>query len=323
MGKRIALTVGVMLGVLPLAATVPAIAETLTHGYIEGEFVWIGLPDGGVLKELSVERGNNVTAGDPLFALDDERESALHDAAGAALDAARARLLDLSKASRESEIAAVRALLDQARAEQELARLTLARRSELRGTVSVSEESLNLAEADFARTSARVEQYSAQLRTAGLAAREDQIASAAADVQRAEAALREQDWRLGLRQAQAPADATVEDTFYRPGEFVPAGRPVVSLLPPGNIKLRFFVPEGSLAQFQLGDTVPFSCDGCTAGLSARITYIAPAAEYTPPVIYSEAAREKLVFLVEAKPVATAAFRPALLHPGQPVDVVLP
>lgn len=303
-----------------LVAVVPAtaLAESLTHGYVEGEFLWIGLPEGGVLSDLSVQRGNHVKAGDPLFALDDGRETALREAAGAALTAARARLVDLSKGSRDSEITAARARLDEAVAEQELAQLTLERRKELRLTNAASEEALNRAEADFARAEARTTQFQANLLTAGLAAREDQVAAAVADVQRAEAALREQEWRLGQRRAAAPEDATVEDTFYRPGEFVLAGRPVVSLLPPGNVKLRFFIPETAVAAIGLGDIVAFSCDGCPPGLSARVTYIAPSAEFTPPVIYSERARSKLVFLVEAVPQQSGALRP-----GQPVDVVLP
>jgi HlyD family secretion protein len=115
---------------------------------------------------------------------------------------------------------------------------------------------------------------------------------------------------------KAPADALVEDTMALPGDYLNAGTPIVSLLPPDKIKLRFFVPEAALAGTQTGRIVTFRCDSCPQGLRARIVYVSPRAEYTPPVIYSVGSREKLVYMVEAAPV-DAAVR---LKPGQPVDV---
>ncbi len=98
---------------------------------------------------------------------------------------------------------------------------------------------------------------------------------------------------------------------------MPAGRPVVALLPPGNIKVRFFVNEAVLPKLKLGDTVNVSCDGCDGGLTAKISFIARTSEFTPPVIYSLEERSKLVFLIEARPA-----RPERLRVGQPVSVAL-
>lgn len=141
----------------------------------------------------------------------------------------------------------------------------------------------------------------------------------------AEAALRQAkanlDWaqtRLGRRNAYSPADGTIEQIYYRPGETVPAGRPVVALLPPGNLKLRFFAPQAILPEINYGQTVEVSCDGCEKGLTAKVSFIARSAEYTPPVIYSLEERAKLVFLVEARPEHPEKFRV-----GQPVTVTLP
>ena len=114
----------------------------------------------------------------------------------------------------------------------------------------------------------------------------------------------------------APEDALVENTFFNVGEWVPAGSPVVSLLPDHRVKLRFFVPEEEVARARTGREVSFTCDSCPAGLRATIIYVSPRAEYTPPVIYSQSARTKLVFLVEARP--TNASTP--LPPGLPVSV---
>lgn len=134
--------------------------------------------------------------------------------------------------------------------------------------------------------------------------------------EQARAALARAERRHAEMAPVAPTAALVEDTMALPGDFVPAGTPVVSLLPPGRIKLRFFVPETALAATVRGHVVSFRCDGCPVGLKARITYVSPRAEYTPPVIYSVGSREKLVFMVEAQPIDA----PLALKPGQPVDV---
>jgi HlyD family secretion protein len=141
----------------------------------------------------------------------------------------------------------------------------------------------------------------------------------------AEAALRQTkanlEWaqtRLARRNAHSPGDGTIEQIYYRPGETVPAGRPVVALLPPGNLKIRFFAPQAVLPDLKYGDVVGVSCDGCEKGLTAKISFIARSAEFTPPVIYSQEERAKLVFLIEARPEQPEKFRV-----GQPVTVTLP
>jgi HlyD family secretion protein len=124
--------------------------------------------------------------------------------------------------------------------------------------------------------------------------------------------------RLARRDAHSPGEGTIEQVYYRPGETVPAGKPVVALLPPGNLKLRFFSPEAVLPQIKYGETVDVSCDGCEKGLTAKVTFISRSAEFTPPVIYSLEERAKLVFLIEAHPDNPEKFRV-----GQPVTVTLP
>jgi HlyD family secretion protein len=124
--------------------------------------------------------------------------------------------------------------------------------------------------------------------------------------------------RLTRRRAVAPAAGVIQQVYFRPGETVPPGRPVMSMLPPGNLKLRFFAPERVLQDIKYGATVNVTCDGCEAGLTATVTFIASSAEYTPPVIYSLDERAKLVFLIEARPQFPDKFRV-----GQPVTVTLP
>ena len=144
-------------------------------------------------------------------------------------------------------------------------------------------------------------------------------ADSIAQLEAARAQLAQTNWRVEQKSQDAPQAGLVYDTFFVQGEWVPAGRPVVSLLPPGNIKLRFFVPETAVGAIKVGQHVTVSCDGCGTPIPATVSYVSPQPEYTPPVIYSREERAKLVFLIEARPDATQATR---LKPGQPVDVKL-
>ncbi|WP_339834426.1 efflux RND transporter periplasmic adaptor subunit [uncultured Parvibaculum sp.] len=125
-------------------------------------------------------------------------------------------------------------------------------------------------------------------------------------------------WRLARRAGHAPTAAIVQDVLFREGEFATASQPIVSLLPPENIKVRFFVPEAELGRLRIGDKLDFACSGCPADLTGTIRFVSTQAEFTPPVIYSEQSKEKLVYMVEAVPDAD----PEALHPGQPVTVRL-
>jgi HlyD family secretion protein len=155
-----------------------------------------------------------------------------------------------------------------------------------------------------------------QLAKTGAGTQKD-LDAATATLRDAQARLNSSQTRLARRKVFSPVDGAVQQIYYRPGEMVPASRPVVALLPPGNIKVRFFVPETVLPSIAYGDVIKIGCDGCAADLTARVSFIARESEFTPPVIYSLEERAKLVFLVEALP-----DKPGVLRVGQPVDVSL-
>lgn len=308
------------LAVLLLAVAVLSLTaedEQVWLGYAEGEFVWAALPEGGILEERPAERGLHAPKGALLFALDAEDERAAVEEARSALQRARAERNDLLKGLRDSEIDALLAQKRQAEAALEIARLTLQRRQALLPREFSSQEAVDQARAEFEQAEGRVRELEAELVTANLPAREDEIAAANARIEEAAAALARAKWKLSRRRALASNAGEVTDTFYEPGEFVPQGKPVVSLLPPANIKVRFFVPQAEVGGLSLGDPVTVTCDGCAAPIPAAISFIAPEAEFTPPVIYSEDARQKLVFLIEARPAPEDA---TSLKPGQPVEV---
>ena len=221
------------------------------QGYVEGEFVYVASPLAGQLDQLSVQRGQQVTTGQPLFSLDETAEKAARDMAEAAL------VLSEAEYKRQSELLR-------------------------RGPASAQEY-------DRARST------------------RDQ------DRQR----LTQAQWNFDQKKQAAPQAGLVYDTLFREGEWVAAGKPVVVLLPPQNIKVRAFVPEPRVGSIHYGDPVEVAVDGVQKPFIGKVSDISPRAEYTPPVIYSRESRQKLVFMVES------VFDPQVsvnLHPGQPVDV---
>jgi HlyD family secretion protein len=293
-------------------------SSDLVQGYVEGEYVYIASPYGGALVSLSVRRGTQVSAGDPLFALEQASEKAARDEAERKLSEARANLEDRKKGKRPSEIASLRAQLQQAQAALQLSLREVARQEGLAAVPGAAVE----IEVDRARSARdqnrqRVSQLEADLRTALLGSRTDQVASAEAEVRAKEAALAKAEWDLSQKHQLAPKAGFVFDTLYREGEWVPAGRPVVVLLPPDHIKVRAFVSQARLGTIKLGDPVQVMVDGVQGSIQGKVSYISPRAEYTPPVIYSQGSREKLVFMVETLFDQAVAIN---LHPGQPVDV---
>jgi HlyD family secretion protein len=287
------------------------------QGYLEGEFVYVAAPLGGQLEKLSVTRGARVEAGAPLFTLEQSAElSALREAAER-LRQSQARLADLKKGQRPSELAALEARLAQTRAAAELSTLELQRATKLHQTTVLSDDDFDRARLNHEADTKQVIELAAQLETAQLGGRSDVIAAAEADAAASQAALDRAGWSVAQKSRSAPVGALVYDTLFREGEYITAGQPVVALLPPANIKVRFFVPEADFAALKAGAAVKVGITGRATPLEARISYLSPQPEYTPPVLYNRENRAKLVFMVEA------VFDPAAakdLHPGQPADV---
>jgi HlyD family secretion protein len=306
--------------ILFLAACGPS-GERPLQGYIEGEYMRVGAPFAGTLQQLSVQRGDQVASNAPLFALERENELAARKQAEEQLRSALARLENMKTGKRAPEVQNVEEQLRQAQAARELSAANFKRQESLFKSGFISSAALDDVRTRLKSDEALVEQLKAAVATAKLpGGRPDEIRAAQAEADAARQALAQADWRLGQRAVAAPQAGRVNDTYYVVGDFVPAGSPVVSLLPMANVKLRFYVPEPMLGRLRAGQTVSFTCDGCAGTMSATISFIADRAEFTPPVLYSKENRAKLVFLVEARPASEVAPK---LNPGQPVDVTLP
>lgn len=318
LSRRLVYRMAVPLAWMALAAGCGNSDPNLVQGYVEGEYVYVASPLPGALESLSVQRGTQVKEGDPLFALDSVAEQAARDEAERRLAQARANLEDAKKGKRPTEIEAIKAQLKQARAALKLAESEFARHEALMSVPGATAE----LEFDRARSMRdqqrqRVAQLEADLTTAQLGSRSDLVIAAEAEVRAREAALAKAEWDLSQKRQRAPKAGLVFDTLYREGEWVAAGRPVVALLPPQNVKVRAFVPQAKIGTIHLGDQVAVSMDSVAQPLIGTVSFISPRVEFTPPVIYSRESRDKLVFMIEA------TFDPqvaANLHPGQPVDV---
>jgi HlyD family secretion protein len=309
--KRIAL-----IAVAALAMGCEKREEGVWQGYIEGEYVLLASPYAGQLQKLFVRRGDQVESGKPVFALEQENERAARAEAEERMKSAQAKLENLQAARRPPELAALREQVNQAKAALELSRANLAREQELFKKGFSPKARLDDARSAQERDTARVKEAEQQLKNAQMpVGREGEREAAEAEMAAAKAALAQAAWRLDQKSVAAPVSGLVQDTFFVIGEWVPAGRPVASLLPPGNVKARFYVPETVLSSVQIGKAIEIRCDGCQA-IDAKVSYVSSQAEYTPPVLYSKESRSKLLFLVEAR------LASAQLRPGQPVDVRL-
>jgi HlyD family secretion protein len=310
--------VSALLGVVLALAACSAGPRRTYQGYVEGEFVHVASSVGGRLEHLLVRRGQTVEANTPLFNLESTLESAAFQQANDTLGAARAELADLGTGKRAAEIEVVKAQLEQAKAAEKQSASALER-----NTAQFEAKGISRMQLDDSRTkhdvdAARVRELDAQLQVAGLSARPDRILAQNSQVEAARAAREQVKWRLDEKHVVAAQAGLVVDTLFREGEWVPAGSPVVRMLPPANVKVRFFVPEPSLSLFPIGGKVSVRCDGCPAALPATVGYVSTEPEYTPPIIYSNENRAKLVFMIEARPSPEDAHR---LHPGQPLEVV--
>jgi len=288
------------------------------QGYVEGEFVRIGPDEPGRLIDLDVHRGQTVDEGARLFVLDARTFRADRDAAAAQLKEAEASLANLlAQQQRPEEIDVLLARKDRAEADLRLAAAELERQRKLYKDGFTAKARLDDASAAYERAKAGLAEIRRQIDTGRLTARVHQIEQARAAVNSARAALSAAEERLARRTVNAPEGGVIQDVFFYPGEVVPAGRPVVSLLPPERRKIVFYVDEPARALFKPGSRISVTCDSCPDDLAATVKWLSAKEEYTPPVIFSPEERAKLVFRIEARP-----DRPLALAPGQPVTVTL-
>ncbi len=288
------------------------------QGYADADFVKVGPTQQGLVTAVRVERGDRVVKGAPLFEQDDADDRYAVDQATRLLQQAKDVLANLQNPAKPTEIAQAEANLRDAVAARDKVLADLKRNEALLKTGAATAQLVDEEQADLRSATAKIAADEAALEQAKAPfGRPGEIIAQTSAVNAAEAALAMARWRLAQRSVVSPVTGVVADVLARAGETLDAGAPVVSLLPPENIFVRFFVPEPSLAHVHIGDEVALLCDNCPGDMTGTVSYIAPQAEYTPPFIYSETTRSKFVFLAEARPKPAEA---TLFNPGQPVTV---
>lgn len=307
---------------LPVIASLFSVcgpAKPLAVGYVEGEFVQLAPIAVAQIKSISVKRGDRVTKGEPVAVL--ERSDAVNavDQAQAQYHQAQAQLANLEQGKRPEEIAVLEASLSSAQAAQEEAQLVYNRQVDLLKRGIAAQSNYDQAKSSLDQAKAQVEQAKANLDVARLPARPDEIKAAENKVAEAKATLEQAKWQLSQRTLTAPAPGRVDDIIRNPGDIGGPSAPVITMLPDGAIKLKLYLPETLLSSVSVGTELAVNCDGCPDGQTARVSYVSPDPEFTPPVIYSLERRQKLVYLVEARPDGNAR----ALKPGQIVDVSIP
>lgn len=293
--------------------------KNTAQGYIEGRYTYVSSQIGGTLKKLNVERGSAVQKDQPLFQLDFSPQQSDLDQAIAEVETAKAKLADLLKGKRPTELAAIEAQRQQLTAQIDFAKKTVQRFQKLYRQNFIDKQALDRATSNQKDLEQKLVETTENLKTAKLEDRIDRIHAEEASVKAAEAHLEKMKWQISQKIIPAPLAGTVFDTYFREGELVSANQPVLSLLAPENVFLIFYIPEKWLRKIHLGQIVKFQCDSHTEPFSGMIYFISPEAEYTPPVIYSEQTRDKLIYRVEAKLSTDTAKQ---VHPGQPVIVTL-
>ena len=285
----------------------PGPGKEYLSGYVTSENIDLSAPVSGTIASVSVVDGQRVSQGHAMFSIEPATLRAEGEQAAANIRANQTQISTAEANLRQAEANVAANMATAERARTDLARLESVKRDD---SAAVANTDLDHARATLKEANANV---TAASKTAN--ARRAEIAQARAQTQQAVGGEHSVQIQVGQLSPLAPAAGRIQQVYYQVGEWVAANQPILSLIPDRKVKVRFFVPEAKLSHYRTGQTVHFSCDGCASGLSARIGYVSPDPEFTPPVIFSRDNRDRLVFMVEAYP-----GNPDRLNPGQPVEV---
>ena len=286
-------------------------------GYIEANYLYINAPSSGWITQQSVKEGTQISIGQPLFALDNRQQKIHLTELEQQLAQQQALLVNTQQGARSEELQLLAEQKKSAEIALQLNQLSLTRAQQTAKQKLSSQADLDKATADYQLAQQRVVELNQQIAVAKLAARAPLISAQQANVQAMQQQLANAQWLLAQRNINALRAGVVDQLFYRQGEYVNQGQPVLSILLLNSKKVRFFVSQQQLSTLKLNQHIQVRCDCLSQPVSATINHIAKDAEFTPPVLYSQGSRNKLVFLVEAK-----LTNPAILRAGQPVDVIL-
>lgn len=277
--KKIRLLILLCISQLMLISCSSKEDEITVMGYIEGKYTYISANAAGNLNSLYVEKGQTIQTGQKLFDLDQQPEA-----------------YDLIIAeNRVQQAIENKNILERDNSQDK--RLFEQKRTLFRKKVTSKDELIS-SQTDYDRS------------LAGIKSEKENIEALQAGVDKLK-------WVISQKSVSSPVKGIVVDIYYSVGELVTAGIPVISLINSKEQKIIFYVPETVLSKIKINQNIEVLCDSCTNAIKGKIVYISPAAEYTPPVIYSESQRGKLVYRIEGQNLEDA---PLYINPGQPVTV---
>lgn len=288
-----------------------AFADELINGYVEAEFTYISPYNGGTLDEIFVQKGQEIKVGDKLFSVGKEINEANLQIAINELEIAKLNYENLTKGKRDSEITAIKEQLNSANITFENAKKEYNRALNLQNNGAISKSEFDLRKSNFENAKAKVSELKAILQTANLGARDDEIEIAKRNIKIAEQNLEKMQIQVSKNTAVSATNGSIYDIFFRKGEFVSQANPVLAIFEPQNLKVRFFVSQKLLPSLKIGDEIAVIADGIKDEIKAKISFISPNAEFTPPVIYSVESREKMIFMIEAIPELNSALKAGL------------
>lgn len=291
--------------------------DNILSGYSHGEFVYLSYSDNAKIERLLINKGDSVTTGQALVKIESFDAQNILLRAEEKHSAESALLRNLASGERPEELDVIRAQIKKARSAESQVKRQLERYRHLYASHAISLAEWENIRDELKQKGAQVEELINQLKVRQLPARQDEISKQLSMVAAAKLERDKALWDVQQTTIVSPVNAKVFDIIYRAGERPSAGRAILSLLPPENIKVRFFIPEAMLGKFKVGANVRLLCDGCAEPIPGVINYISPQAEFTPPVIYSTRRREKLIFMAEAIPALKQA---GDMKIGQPFDV---
>lgn len=292
--------------------------KTSLYGYVEADYLYLSPSSSGFLEKLYVEEGESVKKDSLLFALEATSLKADLEKARAQLQKAKANYSNLLKGKRKEELLVLEKKLEREESELSNSKIEFARAKTLVDEGAVSQSYFDNKESIYKSKLANFESTKAEIKVAELKSRSDEIEAARAEVLAQKQNLIRAEKQISESKANAPRNGFVQETFFQEGEYVKASQAVLSLLIPEEIKVVFYVPQERRSQIKLGDIIRLDCDGCAKNYKAKVSFISPEAEFSPPVIYSNESRDKLVYMIEARFVDDGL----VLSSGLPVDIRL-
>ncbi len=283
-------------------------------GYVEAEYIYLAAPDAGWITSQNVVLGDEVRQGDIVTALDDVYQTLAVSQQNLVKQQKAAQLDDLTLGARQQELAVLQSQLHEAEIHSQLTQLQYQRANQLLNDKMISPSEFDVAKLTYDAAKAKEVTINKQISVLKLGARSGQIIAKQQEVNVADLEIKKSQWQHQQRVITAHQQGIVDEIYFRQGEFVNKGQPVLSLLLPESKKVRFYLPQSAMIDVKLGQTVNvYTADN--KAVKANVSYIAKHVEFTPPVLYDNTNRNALVFLIEAK-----FTEPVAMHPGQPVDV---